>query len=175
MNFNLKDFKRFEKQIVLKKIGISGQKKIKNSKVLIIGAGGLGCPAAEFLARAGVGLIGIVDNDKVNLSNIHRQTFFNYSDIGKYKVKVVDSKIKLINSNIKVKIYKFRLDNLNLKKIIHKYDYIVDGSDNFKTKFLLNDYCLKFKKLLFEFSFEILITSSAVSSSRLMSNLIFKP
>jgi molybdopterin/thiamine biosynthesis adenylyltransferase len=146
LNKNL--IERFSRQIILKNIGIMGQKKILSSKVLIIGAGGLGCPAAEFLARAGVGLIGIVDNDKVNLSNIHRQTFFNYSDIGKYKVKVVDSKIKLINSNIKVKIYKFRLDNLNLKKIIHKYDYIVDGSDNFKTKFLLNDYCLKFKKFL---------------------------
>ena len=93
-------------------------------------------------------MIGIADNDKVNLSNIHRQTLFNSSDIGKYKVKVVDNKIKLINSNTKVKIYKFRLDNLNLKKIIGEYDYIVDGSDNFKTKFLLNDYCLKFKKFL---------------------------
>ena len=146
LNKNL--IERFSRQIILKNIGIIGQKKILSSKVLIIGAGGLGCPAAEFLARAGVGLIGIADNDKVNLSNIHRQTLFNSSDIGKYKVKVVDNKIKLINSNTKVKIYKFRLDNLNLKKIIGEYDYIVDGSDNFKTKFLLNDYCLKFKKFL---------------------------
>ena len=92
LNKNL--IERFSRQIILKNIGIMGQKKILSSKVLIVGAGGLGCPAAEFLARSGVGLIGIADNDKVNLSNIHRQTLFNSSDIGKYKVKVVDNPAK---------------------------------------------------------------------------------
>ena len=139
---------RFSRQIILKDIGIIGQKKILSSKVLIIGAGGLGCPVAEFLSRAGVGTIGIVDDDKVSLSNIHRQSLYQTSDVGKFKVKTIKNKIKLINSNTKVKIYKFRLNNLNFKKIINNYDFIVDGSDNFKTKFLLNDFCLKFKKFL---------------------------
>ena len=83
---------RFSRQIILKSIGIIGQKKILSSKVLVIGAGGLGCPAAEFLARAGVGLIGVIDNDKISLSNLHRQTFYDSSDIGKYKVKVIKKK-----------------------------------------------------------------------------------
>jgi len=145
---NKKTIERFSRQIVLKDIGILGQKKILSSKVLIIGAGGLGSPVAEFLSRAGVGSIGVVDNDKVSLSNLHRQSLYNTSDIGKFKVKVVKDKIKKINPNTKVTIYKIRLNNNNFKKIINDYDYIVDGSDNFITKFLLNDFCLKFKKIL---------------------------
>ncbi len=139
---------RFSRQIVLKNVGIIGQKKILSSKVLIIGAGGLGCPVAEFLSRSGIGTIGIVDDDKVSLSNIHRQSLYQTSDVGKSKVKIVKNKIKLINPNSKVKIYKFKINNKNFKKIINDYDYIVDGSDNFKTKFLINDFCLKFKKFL---------------------------
>ena len=145
---NKKIIERFSRQIVLKDIGIIGQKKILSSKVLIVGAGGLGSPVAEFLSRAGVGSIGVVDDDKVNLSNLHRQSLYNTSDIGKFKVKIAKDKIKKINPNTKVTIYKIRLNNNNFKKIINDYDYIVDGSDNFTTKFLLNDYCLKFKKVL---------------------------
>ena len=139
---------RFSRQIILKDIGTIGQKKILSSKVLIVGAGGLGSPAAEFLSRAGVGTIGIVDNDKVSLSNLHRQSLYLMSDIGKFKVKIAKDKIKKINDNTIVKIYKIRLNNLNFKKIINNYDYIIDGSDNFKTKFLLNDYCFRFRKIL---------------------------
>ena len=139
---------RYSRQIILKNIGIIGQKKILSSKVLIVGAGGLGCPAAEFLSRAGIGKIGIVDDDKINLSNIHRQSLYQTSDVGKLKVKIVKNKIKLINPNTKVNIYKLRLNNNNFKEIIKDYDYIIDGSDNFKTKFLLNDFCLKFNKFL---------------------------
>ena len=145
---NKKIIERFSRQIVLKDIGILGQKKILSSKVLIIGVGGLGSPVAEFLARAGVGSIGVVDDDKVSLSNLHRQSLYNTSDIGKFKVKIAKDKIKKINPNTKVTIYRIRLNNNNFKKIINDYDYIVDGSDNFTTKFLLNDYCLKFKKIL---------------------------
>ena len=145
---NKKIIDRFSKQIVLKDIGILGQKKILSAKVLIIGAGGLGSPAVEFLSRAGVGSLGIVDNDKISLSNLHRQSLYNTSDINKFKVKIAKDKIKKINPNTKVTIYKIRLNNNNFKKIIDNYDYIVDGSDNFITKFLLNDYCLKFKKFL---------------------------
>jgi adenylyltransferase/sulfurtransferase len=143
-----KIIERFSRQIVLKDIGILGQKKILSSKILIVGAGGLGSPVAEFLSRAGVGLLGIIDNDRVSLSNLHRQSLYNTTDIGEFKVKIAKNKIKKINPNTKVTIYKIRLNNNNFKKIINDYDYIVDGSDNFTTKFLLNDYCLKFKKVL---------------------------
>ena len=139
---------RFSRQIILKDIGTIGQKKILSSKVLIVGAGGLGSPAAEFLSRAGVGTIGIVDNDKVSLSNLHRQSLYLMGDIGKFKVKIAKDKIKKINNSTIVKTYRIRLNNLNFKKIINNYDYIIDGSDNFKTKFLLNDYCLRFRKIL---------------------------
>jgi len=145
---NKKIIERFSRQIVLKDIGILGQKKILSSKVLIIGVGGLGSPVAEFLSRAGIGSLGIIDDDKVSLSNLHRQSLYNTSDIGKFKVKIVKDKIKKINPDTKVTIYKIRLQSENLKKIINNYDYIVDGSDNFTTKFLLNDFCLKFKKVL---------------------------
>jgi molybdopterin-synthase adenylyltransferase len=145
---NKKIIERFSRQIVLKDIGILGQKKILSAKVLIVGAGGLGSPVAEFLSRAGIGLLGIVDDDKVNLSNLHRQSLYSTSDIRKFKVKIAKDKIKKINPNTKVTIYKIRLNNKNFKKIIKDYDYVVDGSDNFTTKFLLNDYCLKFKKIL---------------------------
>jgi len=145
---NKKIIERFSRQIVLKNISILGQKRILSSKVLIIGAGGLGSPVAEFLSRAGIGSLGIVDDDKVSLSNLHRQSLYNTSDIGKFKVKIAKDKIKKINPNTKVTIYKIRLNNDNFKKIINDYDYIVDGSDNFTTKFLLNDFCLKFKKVL---------------------------
>ena len=139
---------RYSRQIVLKDVGTIGQKKIISAKVLIVGMGGLGSPVAEFLARAGVGLIGIVDDDKVSLSNLHRQSLYNTSDIGKFKVQVARGKIKKINPSIKIKIYKIKLNKNNFKKIIKDYDYIVDGSDNFSTKFLLNDFCYKFKKIL---------------------------
>ena len=147
-HLNKKIIERFSRQIVLKDIGIFGQKRILSSKVLVIGAGGLGSPVAEFLSRAGIGSLGIVDNDKVSLSNLHRQSLYNTSDIGKFKVKIAKDKIKKINPNTKVTIYKIRLSNNNFKKIINDYDYIVDGSDNFTTKFLINDFCLKFKKIL---------------------------
>ncbi|MDC0616386.1 HesA/MoeB/ThiF family protein [Candidatus Pelagibacter sp.] len=145
---NKKIIERFSRQIVLKDIGILGQKKILLSKVLIIGAGGLGSPVVEYLSRAGVGSIGVIDDDKVSLSNLHRQSLYSTSDIGKFKVKIAKDKIKKINPNIKVVIYKIRLNSNSFKKIINDYDYIVDGSDNFTTKFLLNDYCLEFKKVL---------------------------
>ena len=143
-----KTIERYSRQIILKDIGVFGQKKILSSKVLIIGAGGLGSPVADFLSRAGIGSLGIVDDDKVSLSNLHRQNLYNTSDIGKFKVKIAKNRIKKINPNTKVTIYKMRLNNINLKKIINDYDYVVDGSDNFETKFLLNDFCLKFKKIL---------------------------
>ena len=143
-----KQIERYSRQIVLKKIGTFGQKLILKSKVLIVGAGGLGCPVADYLCRAGVGTIGIIDNDKVSISNIHRQSFFTSKDVGKLKVKIIKKKIKLINPETKIVIYKKKITKLNIIKIIKNFDIIVDGSDNFKTKFLLNKYSLKYKKIL---------------------------
>ena len=139
---------RFSRQLVLKKIGIKGQKKIISSKILIVGIGGLGCPAAENLVRAGIGTIGLIDNDIVSLSNIHRQSLFNSNDVKKPKVSVAAKKLKEINPFTKIKTYKLRLNKNNIKKIIKNYELIIDGSDNFETKFLINDCCLKLKKKL---------------------------
>ena len=143
-----KQIERYSRQIVLKNVGIIGQKGILKSKVLVVGAGGLGCPVADYLCRAGVGLMGIVDHDKVNISNIHRQSFFNSKDVGKFKVKVLKEKIKLINPLTKTVVFKEKITNKNIKKIIKNFNIIVDGSDNFKTKFLLNKYSIKYKKIL---------------------------
>ena len=147
-SLNKSQIERFSRQLILKNVGAKGQKKVISSKILIIGVGGLGCPAAENLTRAGIGTIGLVDNDVVNLSNIHRQSLFNSKDIKKSKVSVAAKKLKDINPRIKIKKYNIRLNEKNIKNIIQDYDLIVDGSDNFKTKFLINDYCLKFKKKL---------------------------
>ena len=139
---------KYSRQIILKNIGILGQKKILDSKVLIVGMGGLGCPIAEFLTRSGVGSLGIVDHDLISLSNIHRQTLYDEKDLGKLKVKVAKKKLANINSKTKIDIYNFKLDEKKFTKIIKKYDYIVDGTDNFETKFLINDVSLKHKKFL---------------------------
>ena len=148
LKLNKNQIERFSRQIILKDISTLGQKKIIQSKVLIIGMGGLGCPVAEFLTRAGIGFLGIVDSDNVDISNLHRQTLYDIGDLKKPKVKAASKKLKKINPNTKVFIHKIRLNKNNFTKIIKKYDYIVDGSDNFKTKFLINDFCLKFKKIL---------------------------
>jgi len=145
---NKNQLEKYSRQIILKNIGILGQKKISNSKVLIVGIGGLGCPVAEFLTRSGIGVIGIVDHDLVSLSNIHRQSLYDEKDLDKSKVKVAQKKLKKINSKTKVKTYNFKLDRKNFIKIIKNYDYIVDGTDNFETKFLINDICIKYKKIL---------------------------
>ena len=147
-NLNKSSLIRYSRQIVLKNVGTFGQKKIINSKVLIVGAGGLGCPVADLLARSGVGKIGIMDYDKVSLSNIHRQTLYTAKDVNKLKVDVVKKRLNLINKRIKINTYNRKASEKNLINIINKYDIIVDGSDNFKTKFLLNKYSLKFKKIL---------------------------
>ena len=148
LTLNKKQIERFSRQIILKDIGAIGQKKIIKSKVLIIGMGGLGCPVAEFLTRAGVGSIGIIDSDNVDLSNIQRQSLYDIDDLKKSKVVAAKKKLKKINSGIKVRSYKIRLNKINYNKIIKEYDYIVDGSDNFKTKFLINDFCKVSKKFL---------------------------
>ena len=150
MNIKLNKYQieRFSRQIVLKDIGVSGQKKIIQAKVLIVGMGGLGCPAAEFLTRAGIGSLGIVDPDEVDLSNIHRQSLFNVKDLKKSKVLAAKKKLKKINSKTNINCYKISLNKKNCLNIIKKYDFVIDGSDNFETKFLINDFCKRLKKFL---------------------------
>ena len=148
MNLDLKQFKRFERQIVLKKVGISGQKKIFKSRVLIIGIGGLGCPLITYLAASGVGTIGIVDQDKIELSNLNRQTLFVAKDIGKFKVTQAKKYIKKVNNKIKIETFKLKVSLSNIKSIIKNYDIICDGTDNFETRYIINDECKKNKKIL---------------------------
>jgi len=139
---------RYSRQIILKDIGILGQKKIINSKVLIVGIGGLGSPVADLLARCGVGYIGAIDHDKVDISNLQRQILYTSKDVGKFKVDIFKRRIKLINRDVKVKILKEKASEKNLNKIVKDFDIIVDGTDNFKTKFLINKFSLKYKKKL---------------------------
>jgi|TARA_B100001142_G_scaffold302799_1_gene329624 molybdopterin-synthase adenylyltransferase len=148
MKLDTRDFERFEKQIILKKIGLAGQKKIKIAKVLIIGMGGLGCPLLTYLASSGVCNIGIADYDKVELSNLNRQILFNASDIGKFKVSQAKSKINKIYKKIKIKTFKIKISKKNIDSIIKNFDIICDGSDNFNTRYLINDCCRKNKKIL---------------------------
>ena len=148
MKLDIMDYKRFEKQIILKKIGLSGQKKINKAKVLIIGMGGLGCPLLTYLASSGVCNIGIVDYDKVELSNLNRQILFNISDVGKFKVNQAKLKICRIYKKIKIKTFKVKVSDKNIESIIKNFDIICDGTDNFYTRYLINDYCKKNKKIL---------------------------
>ena len=144
----LKYFKKFEKQIILKKVGVAGQKKILSSRILLVGVGGLGCPLATYLAASGIGEIGLVDFDKIEISNLNRQTLFKESDIGKYKVDQAKKAIKQINKNTKISLFKKRLTKKNISQICKKFDIICDGTDNYPTRYLINDYCRLKKKIL---------------------------
>ena len=147
MNLRNVEIERYSRQIILKNIGINGQKKLKKSKILIIGLGGLGCPAAEYLSRAGVGTIGLIDHDKISLTNIHRQSMFAANDIKKYKVDVVKQRIKKVNSHVNIKSFKKKINHFNIKKIIKSFDIIIDGTDNFRSKFLINKFSKTLKKI----------------------------
>ncbi len=131
--------RRYSRQIVIPQIQASGQERIRNAKVLCIGAGGLGSPALMYLAAAGVGTIGIVDFDTVDETNLHRQILFGQSDIGKKKVDVARTKIQESNPLVAVNIYPLRIDTTNVLEIMSNYDIIIDATDNFATRYLIND------------------------------------
>ncbi len=137
---------RYSRHIILKEVGAKGQKKLLNAKVLIIGAGGLGAPAAMYLAAAGVGTIGIVDADEVDLSNLQRQIIHSTADIGKPKVKSAKETMNAMNPDVEVKTYHKFVDSSNIRELIREYDFIIDGTDNFPAKFLINDACVMEKK-----------------------------
>ena len=148
MKFTKKRIERYSRQIILKKIGVIGQKKLLKSSVLIIGAGGLGSPIAIYLAALGIGKIGIIDKDKVEISNLSRQIIFSTSDVKKSKSSIAIDKLKRMNPDIKLRSFNKRLTEKNINQIAKNFDLIVDGSDNFRTRFLINDYCFRSKKIL---------------------------
>ncbi len=142
MGFTNEQLERYSRHIILKEIGAKGQKKLLNGKVLIIGAGGLGAPAAMYLAAAGVGTIGMIDADEVDLSNLQRQIIHSTKDIGKAKVQSAKETMEAINPDVKVVTYREFVDSSNIKALIKDYDFIIDGTDNFPAKFLINDACV---------------------------------
>ena len=137
---------RYARQLILSEIGTDGQKKLMKAKVLIIGAGGLGSPAAMYLTAAGVGTIGIADADKVDLSNLQRQIIHSTSDLGKEKVVSAKETMENINPDVCVKAYNIRITSDNIDEIIKGYDFIIDATDNFASKFLINDACVRCRK-----------------------------
>jgi thiazole biosynthesis adenylyltransferase ThiF len=139
---------RYSRQIILEEVGGTGQEKLLSSKVLIVGAGGLGAPAALYLAAAGVGTIGIIDSDKVDLTNLQRQIIHHTDDVGVEKTASAENKMRAINPDITVKTYQARVTAENISEIIRRYDFVIDGTDNFPAKFLINDACY-FEKVPF--------------------------
>ncbi len=137
---------RYSRQIRLPEIGVEGQIKIKGASVLVVGAGALGCPVLQYLTAAGVGTLGILDNDWVDESNLNRQVLYSVRDIGKPKPLVARDKLKLLNPEVLFKIHFIRLEKVNALKIICQYDIIVDCTDNFGTRYLINDACVILNK-----------------------------
>lgn len=139
---------RYSRQILLKGFGEQGQQKLLLAKVLVIGAGGLGCPALQYLAAAGVGTIGIVDDDVVSLSNLHRQILYTTEDIGFLKVEKAAAKLKGLNPDVTIITYQIRLRKENALNIIRRYDLVIDGTDNFASRYMINDACVLLGKAL---------------------------
>jgi adenylyltransferase/sulfurtransferase len=135
------ELNRYKRQIILPELGIAGQQKLKNARVLMVGAGGLGCPVLQYLVAAGVGFIGIVDNDTVDETNLHRQILYSAEDIGKSKAQVAVEKLSVINPHVKFSAYPVRLSMQNADQLFRTYDLVIDGSDNFPTRYLVNDTC----------------------------------
>lgn len=131
--------KQYDRHLILEDVGLEGQLKLKLAKVLVIGAGGLGCPILQYLTAAGVGRIGIIDDDVVNQSNLQRQILYSYNTIGKNKAATAAKRLKLLNPLIKFDVYKERLSKDNALELFKKYDIIVDGTDNFQSRYLIND------------------------------------
>lgn len=144
----VQEYLRYNRQVMLPEIGDSGQEKLKNAKVLVIGAGGLGCPILQYIATAGVGTIGIVDFDKIEIHNLHRQILYTEDQVGFSKATTAKATIEKLNPLISVLAFEEKLTINNASKIIDGFDFVVDGSDNFTTRYLVNDTCVTLKKPL---------------------------
>lgn len=139
---NKEEILKYNRQIKLPEIGLEGQEKLKQAKVLVVGVGGLGCPILLYLSSAGVGTVGIIDFDKIEIHNLHRQILFSVEDLGKQKATVAYHKLQQQHPNIHFKVYDERLNKFNISEIISQFDLVVDGSDNFSTRYLINDSCV---------------------------------
>lgn len=148
MEFTEEQIERYSRQIILPEVGGAGQKKLLEAKVLIIGCGGLGSPAAYYLAAAGVGHLGLVDSDKVELNNLQRQILHFTADVGLPKVKSAKEKLQALNPDTQITTYELRITSENILDLIRDYDIVIDGSDNFPTRYLVNDACFFLNKPL---------------------------
>jgi len=146
MAFSNEQLNRYSRHIILSEVGVKGQKKLMDAKVLIVGAGGLGAPAALYLAAAGVGVIGIADADEVDLSNLQRQVIHTTPDVGKAKVLSAKETMQAINPDVTVNTHRLFVTAENIMELINDYDFVIDGTDNFPAKFLINDACVLAKK-----------------------------
>ncbi|MCH2225467.1 MAG: molybdopterin-synthase adenylyltransferase MoeB [Crocinitomicaceae bacterium] len=148
MMFSKEEHKQYNRQLILNEVGIEGQLKLKNAKVLVIGAGGLGCPIIQYLTAAGIGRIGIIDDDVVDQSNLHRQVLYTHEDIGASKAETAVKRLSKLNPFVSFQVFNERLTKENAIEYFHKFDIIVDGSDNFPTRYLANDASVITKKPL---------------------------
>ncbi len=144
----IQEFLRYNRQTMLPEIGDSGQEKLKQARVLVIGAGGLGCPILQYISTAGVGTIGIVDFDKIEIHNLHRQILYTEDQVGLSKALIAKEKLEALNPLIKVAAFEAKLTIENAVQIIQDFDVVVDGSDNFATRYLVNDTCVALGKPL---------------------------
>lgn len=149
-NFDSSQVLRYSRQVILKEIGIEGQKKLLNSRVLVVGTGGLGSPVLLYLAGAGVGTLGIIDFDVVGISNLQRQILFNTDNINMKKVDIAEERLKKLNPDVKIIKYPYRINIDNVEEIIKDYDVVVDALDNFPSRYLVGDCCYFLKKPLVE-------------------------
>lgn len=147
-DFTFEELNRYSRQLMMDEVGFEGQLKIKQAKVLVVGAGGLGCPVLQYLSAAGVGTLGIIDFDKVEIHNLHRQILYTTDDIGKPKAPTAAKKLQQSNPNVQCIVFEELLQEANASTIISQFDIVVDGSDNFLTRYLVNDVCVELNKPL---------------------------
>jgi sulfur-carrier protein adenylyltransferase/sulfurtransferase len=145
---NTQLYQRYQRQVILKEFGEEGQQKLLQAKLLVIGAGGLGCPALQYLAAAGVGTIGIVDDDVVALDNLHRQVLYSVNDIGLSKAETAAKVLRRLNPEVKISFYNERITNQNAFRIISEFEIVIDGTDNFSSRYMINDACVLLNKPL---------------------------
>ena len=160
-----KQTEKYSRQIIIEKIGMSGQKKIFNSSICIVGCGGLGSSAAQYLSMTGVGNIALIDHDLINLSNLNRQTLFLEKDIGKYKVDTLQKNLKEINPEAKIEISKRKINKRNIDEYLSPFKIILDCTDNFQSRYLINEYCFKKKKILVSAALQNFDLQASVFSS----------
>lgn len=143
---SLREIRRYGKQIMLPEVGLEGQEKLKSASVLVVGAGGLGCPVLQYLTVAGIGKLGIIEFDRVDETNLQRQVLYGSLDVGKLKSIIVRERLEHLNSLVTLDVINLRLDATNSLKLIEEYDLVVDATDNFETRYVINDSCVILNK-----------------------------